>query len=60
MEIKVTSCEDCPFAEYDYDGSLLVWCEHFGHGGNVFDVSKSFDEKNNPHILPTQTIINHR
>jgi hypothetical protein len=36
-EIKVTGCHDCPFAECDYDGGLLYWCEHFGNG-HVFDV----------------------
>lgn len=29
MEIKVTSCADCPFAECDYDGTLEYWCDHF-------------------------------
>lgn len=29
MEIKVTSCADCPFAECDYDGTLKYYCYHF-------------------------------
>jgi len=38
MTIEVTGCHDCPFAECDYEGSLLYWCEHFGNKGHVFDV----------------------
>lgn len=54
MEIKVTGCHDCPFAECDYDGGLLYWCEHFGNG-HVFDVDAFVVAKSIHPSCPLQT-----
>lgn len=35
MEIKVTGCHDCPFAECDYEMTLEYWCNHFSLIGSM-------------------------
>ena len=29
MEIKVTGCHDCPFAQMDDESGIDYWCMHF-------------------------------
>lgn len=44
MNIEVTGCHDCPFAECDYDGTLEYWCGHF-RGKEALNVNDCFESE---------------